>query len=183
MIEENSLAEVGKFHKTHALKGELNAILDIDPEYFEEGNPFIIEVDGVFVPFYAESVRSKGATSYLVKIAGIDTHEEARELVNHIIWVEKESLRDFLGIEEGEDLFLDNDLEGFRVVDERYGELGVLERVDDSTENVLFIVRDAAGEELMIPAADDFIVEVDEEKREIITTLPEELISLNSSED
>ena len=51
MIEEKDLTPVGKFLKTHALKGELNAILEIDPEFFTEGYPLVIDVDGAFVPF------------------------------------------------------------------------------------------------------------------------------------
>ena len=36
MIKEEDTIKIGKFQKTHALKGELNALLDIDPEYFTD---------------------------------------------------------------------------------------------------------------------------------------------------
>ena len=39
MIKEEELIEIGKFQKTHALKGELNALLDVGPEYLEERQP------------------------------------------------------------------------------------------------------------------------------------------------
>ena len=68
MIKEEEIIEIGKFQKTHALKGELNALLDVGAEYLEDGNPLVIPVDGLFVPFYAESVRPKGTTSFLVKL-------------------------------------------------------------------------------------------------------------------
>ena len=41
MIEVNDIVAIGKFQKTHALKGELNAILEIDSEFLEEGNAII----------------------------------------------------------------------------------------------------------------------------------------------
>ncbi|MDE6296938.1 MAG: ribosome maturation factor RimM [Muribaculaceae bacterium] len=181
MIEEKNLTKVGKFQKTHALKGELNAILDIDAEYFAEGKPLIVNIEGAFVPFYAESIRGKGSTTSLIKIEGVDNHEVAKELVNEDIYADKETLKEFLGA-EGEELLLEDDLEGFRVVDEKLGEIGKIERVDTSTANVLFIVETEDGEELFIPAADDFIVAVDEEKRMVLTTLPEELVNLNKKE-
>ena len=181
MIEEKKLTPVGKFQKTHALKGELNAILDIEPDYFSEGYPLIVNMDGAYVPFYAESVRGKGATTSLIKIQGIDSQEEAKSLVNEIIYAEKEELKEYFG-EEGEGLLLDNDLEGFDVVDESFGRIGKIKRVDTTTENVLFIIEDQDEEEIYIPAADDFIAGIDEEKRIVVTTLPEELINLNQKE-
>lgn len=178
MIEEKNLTPVGKFQKTHALKGELNAVLDIDDEYFADGHPLIVNMEGAFVPFYAESVRGKGASSSLIKIDGIDTSDEAKQLVNAIIYADKESLKDYMA-EEGEGMFLEDDLVGFRVADEKAGELGNVTRVDTTTSNTLFIVENNEGEEIFIPLADDFIVEIDESKREIITSLPEDLINLN----
>lgn len=182
MIKEKDLTKVGKFQKTHALKGELNAILDIDSEFFAEGNPLIVNIDGAFVPFYAESIRGKGSTTSLIKIDGIDSHEEAKELVNEEIYAERDALKEFFGA-EGEDLMLEDDLEGFRVVDETLGYIGKIVRVDTTTANVLFIVENDEGEELFIPAADDFITGIDEEKREVITTLSEELVNLNKKRD
>lgn len=181
MIEEKNLTPVGKFLKTHALKGELNAVLDIDDEFFAEGNPMIIDMDGAFVPFYAENVRGKGPAASLIKIEGIDSQEEARPLVNATIYADKAQLTEFMG-EEGEGLLLEDDLEGFRVIDEHFGEIGKIERVDSTTDNVLFIVATDDGEEIFIPAADDFIAAIDEEKKEVITTLPEDLIKLNIKE-
>lgn len=178
MIEEKDLTAVGKFLKTHALKGELNAILDIDPEFFSEGNPLVIDVEGAFVPFYIESIRGKGASASLIKLEGVDDHEEAKAFVNEIIYVEKDSLKDFMADEE-EDLFLEDDLIGYRLVDEEAGEIGEVIRVDSSTVNVLLIIETPEGEELFVPMADDFIKAIDEDKREILTSLPEELLNLN----
>ncbi len=181
MIEEKDITLVGKFQKTHGLKGELNAILDIDSGYFAEGNPLIVNIDGSFVPFYAESLRGKGATTSLIKIDGIDSQEEAKMLVNEGIYAQKATLKEYMG-EEGEDLLLEDDLVGYRVIDEGHGEIGVISRVDTTTENVLFIVETDDGEEIFIPAADDFIVSIDDQRKEVITTLPEELIKLNIKE-
>ena len=50
MITEGEITSVGKLLKTHALKGEMNMMLDIDPGYLEEGNPAILDIDGIYVP-------------------------------------------------------------------------------------------------------------------------------------
>lgn len=179
MIKEKDITPVGKFQKTHGLKGELNAVLDIDAEYFADGYPLIVNVEGAFVPFYAESVRDKGATTSLIKIKDLNSQEEAKSLVNETIYALKESLKNYMVEEEGEGLLLEDDLEGYRVVDEEFGEIGIISRVDTATENILFVVTNKDDEEIFIPVADDFIVAIDDVKKEVVTTLPEELINLN----
>ena len=44
MIDKEKLVEIGKFQKTHALKGELNAILDIPEEY-------VIKPEQIWLPY------------------------------------------------------------------------------------------------------------------------------------
>ncbi len=178
MIDKNNLAEVGKFQKTHALKGELNAVLDIPEEYVEDGNPLIVESEGIPVPFYAESIRSKGATSFLIKLEGVDSVEEASELVNSAIYAPKDKLQEYVG-----EVMFEDDLEGFRVIDTRFGDIGELEYIDDSTANQLMVIRTPEGEELYIPLVDDFITDIDDDEREIHTSIPEDLLSLNRKDD
>lgn len=178
MIDKEKLVEIGKFQKTHALKGELNAILDIPEEYVKDGNPLIIETDGIPVPYYAESIRGKGTTSFLIKLEGVDSVEDAAEFVNSAILVPRDELQDYVG-----DVMLEDDLEGFKVIDRLAGEIGTLEFIDDTTENELMVVRTPDDEEIYIPLADEFIIDINEERREIHTSLPEGLVSLNKSED
>ena len=72
MIKKEDIVAIGKFQKTHALKGELNALLDIDGDYAADGHPLIIDIDGIYVPFYAETVRPKGAESCGFKVSDND---------------------------------------------------------------------------------------------------------------
>lgn len=179
MIQTADISQIGKFQKTHALKGELNAIIDIDPEYLTEGNAIIVEIDGIMVPFYASSVRPKGATSFLVKLDGVDSEEEARQFVNKTIYGIRKELARFLDLDEG-DILDDEDLTGFEVFDSKSGEkIGDISSVDSSTANLLFIVTNEEGKELFIPAVDEFIDEIDESGKKIYMSLPEGLIDLN----
>lgn len=183
MIEEKDLTEVGKIQRTHALKGELNLILDIDPDFFEEGrNSMIIEMDGCPVPFYAESIRTKGQTSYLVKFERIDSEEQARQFVNKTVFALKSELKEYMA-ESGEDLIDSDDWSGFEVHDSELGTLGTLERIDDSTANILMMVETPDGEELYIPLAEEFLTGIDPDKRIINVNLPEGLIDLNKKKD
>ena len=179
MINSEDLVNIGKFQKTHALKGELNMITDIDSEYFEEGNPLIIDYDGIMVPYYVESIRTKGSSSYLVKLKGVDSEEEAGQFVNKGIYISKEDAKEWL-----EEYLQDvNNLLGYRIInDSNDSILGEITDIEDSTSNVLFIVKNEAGEELYLPASEDLIIEVDDDAREIRMIIPEGLLDINSKE-
>lgn len=119
MIESKDITAVGKFQKTHALKGELNAILDIDPEFFEEENAIIVDIDGIFVPFFASGIRPKGSTSYLIKLDGIDTENEARLFVNKTLYANKNELGEFFEMEP-EEILDEDDMVGYRLYDDAH---------------------------------------------------------------
>lgn len=179
MIKEEEISAVGKLQKTHALKGELNVMLDIDPEYLEEGNPAIIDIDGIYVPFYAESIRTKGSFSYLVKFEGIDSEFEAKKLVNKTIYARKDKLKEYIEENYDEDYTLYDDLIGCTIVDTEKGEIGNVVEIDSNTENELFIVERPDGDTVYIPLTEDFIEEIDEDSKTIRMNLPDGLLDLN----
>jgi 16S rRNA processing protein RimM len=182
MIESKDITAVGKFQKTHALKGELNAILEIDPVFFEEGNAVIVDIDGIYVPFFTSGIRPKGSTSYLIKLDGIDSEEEARGFVNKTLFAKKEELGEFFEMEPDE-ILDDDDMIGYRLIDNESGiPIGTVVHIDTATDNVLFIVETPAGDEIFVPAVDEFINEVDDAEKIMRVTLPEGLVSLNSKE-
>ena len=176
MIREEDVIKIGKFQKTHALKGELNMILDIDSEYFLDGNPMIIEDDGILVPYYVETIRQKGATSFLVKIDGINSESEANSFVNKDIYILKNDAEEWLE----EEILDSHELTGYTIIDTLSGEkLGVIDDIDDSTVNLLFIIKGDDNELIYIPANEDFIAEINDKDKYIRMHLPEGLIELN----
>lgn len=176
MILEKDLKDIGKFQKTHALKGELNALLDIDPVFFEDGNPLIVNIDGIYVPFYLKSYRTKGAVSYLLTLEGIDSETEAKKFVNATIYAAKEDLLDYY---EEDDLEFADDLEGYKVIDSNHGEIGEILYVEDSTDNVLLVVRSKEGKDIYIPYNDNFVSNINDDDKTVYVNLPDELLSLN----
>ena len=67
----------------------------------------------------------------------------------------------------------------FEIVDVDKGRIGRVTAVDESTVNVLFEVQTDEGDELLIPASEDLIDDIDHQKRIIYMTLPEGLLSLD----
>lgn len=187
MIEEREIISVGKFFKTHALKGELNAMTEAyEPELLDSDYPLIVEMDGIYVPFYVESLRRKGTFGCLVKLEGVDTQERAQEFVNKLIYMRRQDVAEYLEIEEDE-LVTEDDFVGYGVIVEGTGYIGRVEEIDSSTDNLLLIVKPDDNDELIyIPFVEEFLIKVEEGENlddcNITLELPEGLLDLNVKE-
>lgn len=171
MIKEDEIFKIGIFNKPHGVKGELlftftDDIFDrVDCEYL------ICLLDGIFVPFFIEEYRFRSDTTALVKLDRVDTAEKARMFTN----VEVYFLKKYADEEDTDEIPTWNYFVGFKVNDVQHGELGEITAVDDSTMNVLFCIE-KDGNEIYLPAHDEFIVEVDKKKRLLTAKVPDGLI-------
>ena len=69
---------------------------------------------------------------------------------------------------------------GYDIVDSRTGKnIGKIKTIDNNTANVLFVVSAADGKELLIPASEELIEDVDQDGHVIMMNLPEGLMSVN----
>ena len=175
MIKLSEIAEIGRFNKPHGIKGEISVSVDGNID-LEDVKCIIVRIDGIFVPFFLKSVRPKTADTSLITIEGIDSEEKAQELTNRDIYI----LRSDLPEEEtDEDGLYASDLIGYELNDITSGNIGVIENINDSTQNILFIVRTPEGKELYIPVAEEFILSVDPDNETVRTDIPIEILTLN----
>lgn len=181
MILQSELSPIGRIGKPHGINGEMTLILDdvaLDAEIdVGELRCVVIDIDGINVPFFIESSRPKSSGSLLVAIDGIDTDVDAKTLAGKIVHSLREDF-DPAAMLETEDGFYAADLIGFQAYEEDTL-LGVIDDIEDSTENALFIIARADTEEtLYIPIADELIVEIDAENRRLYLDLPDGLLEL-----
>ena len=188
MIESSSIIEVGKFLKPHALKGDMNAYCEYDNEILSQGYPLIVNMDGILVPFYVASVRTKGTHGSLILLDGINNVEETVRFVNKPFYMMRKDVAEFFDVSENE---LDNDQEfiGYILEDPALGVIGSIVDIDDTTENILLIVEplDSISYDLLyIPLAEDLIesvVEADESNPgKIIMKIPDGLLNINDKD-
>lgn len=173
MITSGEITDIGTLGKPHGVNGEINLSADVDPASL---TCIVIDVDGINVPFFFSSVRSRGRDSYLVKIDGIDSDADVAQLVNKTVWALKSDIDE--DTDESDDGFYAEDLVGFRVIDDVSGLRGEITGVDDTTDNVLFVVTADDGKNVLIPVADDFITSVDTDDKTVEMTLPQGLLDL-----
>jgi 16S rRNA processing protein RimM len=172
MIRQSEVILIGYFYKTHGVNGEL-AFSYTSNVFDRTKSPYwVLEMEGLLVPFYINSCHIRSNESALVCLDGINDALMAKALVGKQVYYPisyaDEAIDDIEEIPE---------LIGYQVVDEFYGVLGNITLVDDSTLNILLIAQGDRGE-VMIPVAGDFIKEVDDERKLILVCLPESLIHL-----
>ena len=175
MILQSDLYPIGHVQKTHGIKGELSIFLtsDFDSLDFEY---FVFEMDGILVPFFIQEWRFKTAETALIKFERVEDEIAGKDFVGKTIYIPKESMP-----ASDDDVIDIQFYTGYRIEDAVLGEIGEITGVDDSTENVLFEVMHK-GNTILIPAVDDWIVEIDDTSKVMKVQLPEGLLNINEEE-
>lgn len=171
MIRPEEVYCIGKFTRTHGVQGEM--ALSFTDDVFDRVNcPYLVcDMDGILVPFFIEEYRFKSNSVALIKFERIETSEDAAIFTNKEVYFPKSYAEQTEDGEYSWQYFID-----FTAEDANHGYLGTLVAVDESTINTLFIVERPNGEELLIPAQEDFIEKLDHDKRIIKFNLPDGLL-------
>ena len=169
MIQENEVILLGTCTRTHGRRGELHIISDNDLLSQADDPQFVLfRLNEILTPFRLTEWREKGANAYIVSLDGITTEEQAQRLCGNSVYLLRRDLTD----NPDEPLITWQDLIGYEVIDNEMGSLGQIKNVDDSTLNTLFLLDN----DVVIPAHEDFITEINSEARQLHVSLPAGLI-------
>ena len=169
MLKKEDFVYFGKFLKPHGTKGEIG--LQGDTFALGDGCDFVAcDIDGILVPFFFESVRPKNGDTLIAKMERMESAEEVRYLTNREAFIPRK------WVEESDEVSLGYFI-GFSASDKSLGYLGEIVEIDDSTINTLFVVEND-GEEILIPAQEEFIAGIDHDEQTILFDLPEGLVTL-----
>lgn len=177
MIRKEEVYKIGIFNKPHGIHGELQFTFTDDVFDRAEAEYVICMMDGILVPFFIEEYRFRSDSTALMKLEGIDSSEKARMFTNVDVFFQKKMAED-----AGPGEFTWNYFVGFQLEDVNHGLLGEVVDVDTTTINTLFVVE-CGDEELLIPAQEEFILEINQEEHSILMELPEGLLQLDVQED
>ena len=177
MIKKEEVYRIGIFNKPHGIHGELQFTFTDDIFDRADCDYLVCQLDGIFVPFFIEEYRFRSDSTALVKLEGVDTTERARMFTNVDVYFQVEHVDEAEAGELSWNFFV-----GFRMEDVHHGLLGEVVDVDITTVNTLFVVEQE-GEELLVPAQEEFILGIDQEKKLITVELPEGLLNLDDLEE
>lgn len=170
MIKKEEVFKIGIINKPHGVKGEVSFTFTDDIfDRVEDCDYLVLLLDGILVPFFIEEYRFRSDNVALVKFEGIDSTEKARTLTNVEIYYPVKFMDD------QEEISSWNYFIGFRVEDIHHGCLGTVVDVDDATMNVLFVIENG-DEEVLLPAHEEFILDIDRKKKILKVDIPDGLL-------
>lgn len=170
MIKKEEVFKIGIINKPHGVKGEVSFTFTDDIfDRVKDCDYLVLLLDGILVPFFIEEYRFRSDNVALVKFEGIDSTEKARTLTNVEVYYPVKFMDD------QEEISSWNYFIGFRVEDIHHGCLGTVVDVDDATMNVLFVIENG-DEEVLLPAHEEFILDIDRKKKILKVDIPDGLL-------
>ena len=162
---------IARIVKTHGRKGEVVAVpADGLPPLLEEGLTVAV-VPPALKGRRSLVVREASGTGagQLVSFEGVDDYADLVEYVGRYLLVAREDVDEEL---LGEAV---PDIDGFRVEDAAFGDLGEIVEVLENAFQATLVVEGPHGE-VMIPFVDEFIEDIDEEAGIVFTRIPSGLV-------
>ena len=161
--------KIGKIVNTVGLKGEVKVYNYSDSiEIYETIESIYVE-DRLTV---IENVRAQ-KNMVILKLEGADDRNAAEALRGKELYITEDDLPE---LPEGQ--YYVRDLIGMSVTEEDGNLLGHVTDVLQNTAQDIFEVESENGKKLLIPKVDQFVLDIDAEKREITVRLIEGMLDL-----
>lgn len=168
MIKEDEVYKIGRIGKPHGISGEVTLRFSDDVFDRVDADYLVLMVDGILVPFFIEEYRFRSDEVALVKFEDIDTKDRASELTGCDVFFPRHLA------DAGDDVLTWSQIVGYDIVDVLSDKtIGRIEAVDETTINTLLELSDGT----LIPAADEFIEDIDHDERKLMMRLPEGLVN------
>ena len=174
MIRYDEVFKIGKITRTRGIKGELE--MECISDAFDEGDAeyFVLEVDGILVPFFWEEYRFKNHTTIIVLFEGMSDERDAAEFVGCDVYYP------FSKVANGDAHLLSwKAFAGYSVMDQNEEQIGGIVHVDDRNDNIVITVEQPSGRTTLLPLHEDLLLECDHKNRSLKLIIPEGLLDLN----
>ena len=157
---------VGYLRRPHGIHGEI--FMDVLTDFPERMRPN----RQVFLGDQHEAIRLASVRwhgqALLVSFKGIETPEDVGRYRNTSVYIKADELPTL-----PEDEYYHHQLLELRVVDEQGQLIGVLEEILETGANDVYVVRAPEGNEVLIPAIEGVVLEVNLERGEMKVRPPE----------
>ena len=164
---------IGYVNRKHGFKGDLIIKLDVDdPLKYKNLESVFLNKKGRLVPFFLNSCKLNQKGMLHVHFEGIDNEAEAEALYKCGLYLPLS----FLPPLEGNKFYY-HEIINYKVVDENYGEIGIMKEVINEKVQALFVIKHGT-KEVLIPIVDSIIEKLDRKNKTLYLKCPEGLIEI-----
>ena len=172
-MNKDECFKLGYVIKRHGFKGELSIKFDSKtPDYYKEIESIFIKINEQLIPFFIERLRINNKGIATIKLEDVNNDNDTEQLLRKSVYLPLNMLREDTSFAGGL-----NELIGFTVVDKTHGNIGILANVIDQTAQVILQI-DNNGTDILIPAVDYFLKNINIKTKTIELEAPEGLIEL-----
>ena len=164
------LLKVGVITTTHGVRGEVKVFPTTDPERFLDLEYVILDAGREMKKLEIRNVKFF-KNLVILKFDGIDNINDIEMYKQRELWVPREEAQEL-----DEDEYYIADLIGMDVLLENGEKFGVLRDVMETGANDVYIVDRVDGEEVLLPAIHDCVLDVDVEKNTMTVHLMKGLV-------
>lgn len=158
---EPAFLVLGKLRRAHGVSGEIP--LEVYTHLLELLVPeSVVFIGDTYRPFTIENTRWK-QDLLLIKFTNISDRTTVSELTNQLVYIKTDQLPP---LNEGE--FYYHQLIGIHVYEEDGAYLGVLTEILETGANDVYLVKNESGEEILIPATEEMILEIHPDQEKMI---------------
>lgn len=165
-IHKKDFVSVGFICKTHGTKGELRIDLKSEIELKEW---VMIEINQKPVPFFIEKFTATHSDEAIIKLRDINSLIDAEVLKNRNLLYPKSE------VEKTSSGYYGQEIIGYKLIDKKLGEIGVIEEIEEFPFQTI-LKSTFKNKEVLIPAVNEFIVEINDDEQLIFLELPDDLI-------
>jgi 16S rRNA processing protein RimM len=174
---------VGAITKPHGIRGEVFVFLETDfPDWVAKRETLFLKQAETITPYKVLQSRQH-QKKWVLKLEGISDRNAAEAARGTELFVSQEEARELF--EEDDDYFLNADLIGLAVLDEREParKIGEVTQIFDLPMQQLLEIRKPDGETFLVPFVAAIVAEIVLEEGHILVNLPEGLDSLESEKN
>jgi 16S rRNA processing protein RimM len=160
---EPAFLVLGKLRRPHGVQGEIP--LEIYTHLLDLLAPgCVVYVGDAHQPYTIEKTRWKQKL-LLLKLAKINDRTIVSALTNELVYIKTSELPSL-----PEDDFYYHQLIGLQVFEEDGRYLGVLVEILETGANDVYLIKDEAGDEVLIPAIEEVVLDIDLDQDKMIVS-------------
>ena len=180
---QNEIRHIGKVKGAHGIRGDLYLIIfSKDVSWIDQACHLTLQKEDQSFQNYEIEMIKPYKDGLIVHLEGVSDRNLSEKLVGYQVYVNK----DLFQSAENEPPYL-IEIENYLIVDKTLGELGRIQGFSSNgIQDLLEVCVHINGRSFMadIPFVDDFVLEINHQRKMIVTNLPEGLLDINNeSED
>ena len=176
-VSEKTHYYIGKITSAFGIKGEVKVVPKSD--IFEKQIAEILEKEEKLMFYRGKDKISltpinikPHKSGYIFKFKEINDRNKAEDLRNYELWIEKEKASKL-----DKDEYYVDELIGFKCVDEKKGEIGILKEIMFQPSADILVIEGKNGKEILVPFIKEFVKDVDKSNKVIYLSLIDGFLS------